>query len=926
MKDISSVDPKKNIIIKGAKLHNLKNIDVVIPRNKFTVITGLSGSGKSSLAYDTLYAEGQRRYVESLSSYARQFMGKLNKPKVDYIKGISPAIAVEQKINTSNPRSTVGTKTEIYDYLKLLFARIGKTYSPISGKVVKKDNVSDVVDHILNYEVNKKLLLLCPIESKTKKDSKEKIQILKKQGFVRIFHKGDIIKIDEINNNEPLNFKLVIDRIIVKQDDDLKSRLSDSIELSFYEGKGNCSIFELDTKKEIFFSNNFELDGITFLEPSTHLFSFNNPFGACKFCDGFGETIGIDEELVIPNKSLSIYDDAIAPWRGTGLRKYYMKLINNADKFIFPIYKPYNKLSSKEIDILWNGNEHFTGINKFFNYLEKKNYKIQNRVLLSRYRGKTLCNKCKGSRLREESTYVKVDNKNIPEILSMPINDLNEFFKKIKLNDFDKQISKRILKEINNRIDYMINVGLGYLTLNRKANTLSGGETQRINLASSLGSSLVGSTYILDEPSIGLHSRDNNNLIKILKNLKDIGNTVIVVEHDEEIILSADHIIDIGPKAGTLGGEVVGYGNIDDLLKTDTLTSKYLRKVENIEKPNSRRKPSNFINVNGAKENNLKNINVKIPLECLTMITGVSGSGKSTLVKKIIYPALLNYFRDYTQKPGKFNDLTGNLSKIKSVQFIDQNPIGRSSRSNPVTYLKVYDDIRTLYSKIPQAKSKGFTSKFFSFNTDGGRCDECKGEGIVKIEMQFMADVELDCEICKGKRFKNEITAIKYNGVSIDMLLNMTVDDAINFFRKYNQIKIVNKLIPLQSVGLGYVSLGQSSNTLSGGEAQRIKLASFIGKGDQIEKTFFIFDEPTTGLHFHDVKKLINTFEKLIKMGHSILVIEHNLDMISCADHIIDLGPEGGDKGGQLVFEGTPEEIVKINSSYTGQYLKKKIG
>ena len=926
MKNISSVDPKKNIIIKGAKLHNLKNIDVVIPRNKFTVITGLSGSGKSSLAYDTLYAEGQRRYVESLSSYARQFMGKLNKPKVDYIKGISPAIAVEQKINTSNPRSTVGTKTEIYDYLKLLFARIGKTYSPISGKVVKKDNVSDVVDHILNYEVNKKLLLLCPIESKTKKDSKEKIQILKKQGFVRIFHKGDIIKIDEINNNEPLNFKLVIDRIIVKQDDDLKSRLSDSIELSFYEGKGNCSIFELDTKKEIFFSNNFELDGITFLEPSTHLFSFNNPFGACKFCDGFGETIGIDEELVIPNKSLSIYDDAIAPWRGTGLRKYYMKLINNADKFNFPIYKPYNKLSSKEIDILWNGNEHFTGINKFFNYLEKKNYKIQNRVLLSRYRGKTLCNKCKGSRLREESTYVKVDNKNIPEILSMPINDLNEFFKKIKLNDFDKQISKRILKEINNRIDYMINVGLGYLTLNRKANTLSGGETQRINLASSLGSSLVGSTYILDEPSIGLHSRDNNNLIKILKNLKDIGNTVIVVEHDEEIILSADHIIDIGPKAGTLGGEVVGYGNIDDLLKTDTLTSKYLRKVENIEKPNSRRKPSNFINVNGAKENNLKNINVKIPLECLTMITGVSGSGKSTLVKKIIYPALLNYFRDYTQKPGKFNDLTGNLSKIKSVQFIDQNPIGRSSRSNPVTYLKVYDDIRTLYSKIPQAKSKGFTSKFFSFNTDGGRCDECKGEGIVKIEMQFMADVELDCEICKGKRFKNEITAIKYNGVSIDMLLNMTVDDAINFFRKYNQIKIVNKLIPLQSVGLGYVSLGQSSNTLSGGEAQRIKLASFIGKGDLIDKTFFIFDEPTTGLHFHDVKKLINTFEKLIKMGHSILVIEHNLDMISCADHIIDLGPEGGDKGGQLVFEGTPEEIVKMDSSYTGQYLKKKIG
>jgi len=926
MKDINSIDPKNNIIIKGARLHNLKNIDVVIPRNKLTVITGLSGSGKSSLAYDTLYAEGQRRYVESLSSYARQFMGKLNKPKVDYIKGISPAIAVEQKINTSNPRSTVGTKTEIYDYLKLLFARIGKTYSPISGKIVKKDNVSDIVDHILSYDDNKKLLLLCPIKSNTKKDSKEKIEILKKQGFLRIFYKGDVIKLDDIKNNEFIDFKLVVDRIIVKQENDLKSRVSDSVELSLYEGKGSCSVYELDTKKEIFFSNKFELDGISFLEPSIHLFSFNNPFGACKFCDGFGETIGIDEELVIPNKNLSIYDDAIAPWRGTGFRKYFMKLINNADKFSFPIYKPYSQLTNLEIDTLWKGNEHFTGINEFFNYLEKKNYKIQNRVLLSRYRGKTLCNKCKGSRLREESNHVKIDNKNLSEILSMPINELEVFFKRIKLKDNDKQISKRILKEINNRIDYMVNVGLGYLTLNRKANTLSGGETQRINLASSLGSSLVGSTYILDEPSIGLHSRDNNNLIKILKNLRDIGNTVIVVEHDEEIILSADYIIDIGPKAGTLGGQVVGYGNINDLLKTDTLTSKYLRKVENIKKPYSRRKPSNFINVNGVKENNLKNINVRIPLECLTMITGVSGSGKSTLVKKIIYPALLNYFRDYTQKPGKYTDLTGNLSKIKSVQFIDQNPIGRSSRSNPVTYLKVYDDIRILYSKIPQAASKGFTSKFFSFNTDGGRCDECKGEGVVKIEMQFMADVELDCEICKGKRFKNEITSIKYNGVNIDMLLNMTVDDAIVFFRKYNQIKIVNKLIPLQSVGLGYVSLGQSSNTLSGGEAQRIKLASFIGKGDQIEKTFFIFDEPTTGLHFHDVKKLINTFEKLIKMGHSILVIEHNLDMISCADHIIDLGPEGGDKGGELIFAGSPEEIVKIDISYTGQYLKKKLG
>ena len=925
MKDISRIDPKHNIIIKGAKLHNLKNIDVVIPRNNLTVITGLSGSGKSSLAYDTLYAEGQRRYVESLSSYARQFMGKLNKPKVDYIKGISPAIAVEQKINTSNPRSTVGTKTEIYDYLKLLFARIGVTYSPESNSVVKKDSTSDVVDFVLNEKPKSKLLLLSPIESSSNKQSLEKLEILKKQGFVRIFKEGEIYNINDIDKNAILNFKLVIDRLVVANDKDFISRVADSVELSFYEGKGICSIYNLENNKETSFSNKFEADGIKFIEPSIHLFSFNNPFGACKNCDGFGETIGIDEELVIPNKGLSVYDDAIAPWRGTGLRKYYVKLIDNADKFDFPIYKPYNELSREEIKILWEGNEYFSGINKFFKYLEKKNYKIQNRVLLSRYRGKTLCNQCKGSRLREEAYFVKINDKNLPDILSMPIDKLSYFFRNINLNETEKKVSERILKEINNRVDYLMNVGLSYLTLNRKANTLSGGETQRINLASSLGSSLVGSTYILDEPSIGLHSRDNENLIKILKNLKDIGNTVIIVEHDEEIILSADHVIDIGPMAGTLGGEIVGQGNIDELLKIDTLTSKYLRKVEKIDIPSSRRKSGYHININGAKENNLKNITVKIPLGCLTMITGVSGSGKSTLVKKIIYPALLNYFRDYSQKPGKFNDISGNLSKIKSVQFIDQNPIGRSSRSNPATYLKVYDDIRNLYAKIPQSVSKGFKSKFFSFNTDGGRCDECKGEGVVRIEMQFMADVELECEICKGKRFKDEVSEIKYNGISIDMLLKMTVDECIQFFRKYNQTKIVNKLLPLQSVGLGYVSLGQSSNTLSGGEAQRIKLASFIGKGDQIEKTFFIFDEPTTGLHFHDVKKLLNTFDKLIRMGHSILVIEHNLDMISCSDHIIDLGPEGGDKGGNIIAEGTPEEIIKNKESYTGQYLKKKI-
>tara|TARA_B100000575_G_scaffold184421_1_gene148295 strand:+ start:2302 stop:5082 length:2781 start_codon:yes stop_codon:yes gene_type:complete len=925
MKDFSKVDPKYNIIIKGAKLHNLKNIDVVIPRNKLTVITGLSGSGKSSLAYDTLYAEGQRRYVESLSSYARQFMGKLNKPKVDYIKGISPAIAVEQKINTSNPRSTVGTKTEIYDYLKLLFARIGKTYSPVSNKIVRKDTIKDVVEYIKNQKLKSKLLLISPMDTSSKKKSKEKLEILIAQGFVRIFKDKKVLNISEVEKETPLNFDLVIDRLIVNSDEDFISRIADSIELAFYEGNGSCSIYNLDNKTEVYFSNKFELDNIKFLEPSVHLFSFNNPFGACKTCDGFGQTIGIDEELVIPNKSLSVYDDAIAPWRGTGLRKYYMKLIESADNFNFPIYKSYNELTDDEIKVLWEGNEYFTGINNFFKYLEKKNYKIQNRVLLSRYRGKTLCGDCKGSRLRKEAYHVKIDNKNLPELLSMSIDKLKDFFENIKLSKVERDISNRILKEINNRINYLIDVGLNYLTLNRKSNTLSGGETQRINLASSLGSSLVGSTYILDEPSIGLHSRDNKNLIKILHNLKEIGNTVIIVEHDEEIILSADHIIDIGPMAGSLGGEVVGQGSVNELMLSDTLTSKYLRKIEKIEFSKARRKSKYFIKVNGANENNLKNISVKIPLDCITMITGVSGSGKSTLVKKILYPALLNYFRDYSVKPGKYNDISGNLSRIKSVQFIDQNPIGRSSRSNPVTYLKVYDDIRNLYAKLPKSLSNGYKSKFFSFNTDGGRCDECKGEGIIKIEMQFMADVELECEICNGKRFKDEITSIKYNGISIDMLLNMTVDDAIQFFRKYNQSKIVSKLLPLQSVGLGYVSLGQSSNTLSGGEAQRIKLASFIGKGDQIEKTFFIFDEPTTGLHFHDVKKLLSTFEKLIRMGHSIVVIEHNLDMISCADHIIDLGPHGGDEGGFIVAEGTPEKILKNKKSYTGKYLKTKI-
>ena len=925
MSNVLKADPKKNIIIKGAKLHNLKNIDVVIPRNKMTVITGLSGSGKSTLAYDTLYAEGQRRYIESLSSYARQFMGKLNKPKVDYIKGISPAIAVEQKINTSNPRSTVGTKTEIYDYLKLLFTRIGKTYSPISNKIVKKDSVSDIVDFVLSLEMDKKILLLCPVESKDNISGSKKLEILKKQGFARIFKSDKIYNLNDKIDFDLSNYSLVIDRLVIKNDADFKKRIADSIELAIYEGKGLCSIYEIDSKKMTGFSNKFQLDNIDFIEPSLNLFSFNNPFGACKNCEGFGDTIGIDMDLVIPDKSLSISDDAIAPWRGTGLRRYYMKLINNAEKFSFPINKPYDDLNDEEKKILWTGNEHFIGIEGFFKKLERKNYKIQNRVLLSRYRGKTLCNICNGSRLRREAYYVKVGKKNLPDILKMSISELEEFFKTIKLNKVDSEISKRIIKEIKSRIDYMLNVGLGYLTLNRKANTLSGGETQRINLASSLGSSLVGSTYILDEPSIGLHSRDNNRLIKILKNLRDIGNTVIIVEHDEEIILSADHIIDIGPKAGTFGGEIVATGSIESIIKGNSLTSQYLNKIDTIEYSKQRKKSKYFIKIKGAKENNLKNISLKIPLGCLSMITGVSGSGKSTLVKNIIYPALLNYFKNYSQKPGNFDHISGDLSKIKSVEFIDQNPIGRSSRSNPITYLKAYDDIRNLYSKQPLAIKRDFKPRAFSFNTDGGRCDECKGEGKIKIEMQFMADVELECEACNGKRFKDEVLDIKYNGVSIDQLLNMTVDDAISLFRKYNQNRIVNKLIPLQSVGLGYVSLGQSSNTLSGGEAQRIKLASFIGKGEQIEKTFFIFDEPTTGLHFHDIKKLLSTFEKLKVMGHSLLVIEHNLEMIKCADYIIDLGPEGGNKGGEVVAKGTPEQIIKSKDSYTGKYLKNKI-
>jgi len=925
MKDILDADPKNNIIIKGAHLHNLKNIDLSIPRNKMCVITGLSGSGKSSLAFDTLFAEGQRRYVESLSSYARQFMGRLNKPKVDFIKGLSPAIAVEQKVNSSNPRSTVGTRTEIYDYLKLLFARIGRTYSPISGLEVKKDVVSDVVDHVKKIKIQTKLLLLAPIKTNSKTSSKEKIKILKQQGFARIYYNEKVFGIDDLKKIPEEKFDLVIDRLITRNNNDFYDRLSDAVEIAFYEGKGVCSILQLENKKRKIFSNKFELDGIKFFEPSIHLFSFNNPLGACSKCEGFGDVIGIDPDLVIPDTSKSIYDGAISPWKGSTLSKYKKKLINSAYLFDFPIHKPYYELSEDNKKLIWEGNTHFTGINSFFKKIEKKNYKIQNRVLLSRYRGKTLCDSCQGTRLNESSNFVKINGKSLGDLLKLSINELYDFFQNLNLSKHDNQIANRIRKEINDRILFVKKVGLGYLTLNRRSNTLSGGESQRIQLATSLGSSLVGSMYILDEPSIGLHPKDNEKLIEVLKKLRDIGNTVIVVEHDEEIMNAADLIIDIGPKAGSNGGEIVAQGTLKKLLKSDGLTSEYLNGNKKIEIPKKRRVSKNHIEIIGAREQNLKNIDVKIPLNALTVVSGVSGSGKTSLVKKILYPALLRHFDIYSDKPGAFSEIKGDLKKLNKVEFIDQNPIGRSSRSNPITYIKAYDDIRALFASQNISKKRKYLPKHFSFNVDGGRCDNCKGEGVITIEMQFMADVILECENCNGKRFKKEILQVKYQNTNIDDLLKMTVDDSILFFKENNQNRIVQKLKPLKDVGLGYITLGQSSATLSGGEAQRIKLASFISHGNSKDNVLFIFDEPTTGLHFHDIKKLLDSFYALIENGHSIVVVEHNLELIKCADHIIDLGPEAGEKGGYLVGQGTPESIIKIKKSHTGKYLKSKL-
>ncbi|SNQ44481.1 excinuclease ABC subunit UvrA [Cellulophaga lytica] len=925
MNTLLDVDPKHNIIIKGAKLHNLKNIDVVIPRNKLVVITGLSGSGKSSLAFDTLYAEGQRRYVESLSSYARQFLGKLDKPKVDYIKGIAPAIAIEQKVNSTNPRSTVGTTTEIYDYLKLLYARVGKTISPVSGKQVKKHTVTDVVNYIKEYSSNTKLLLLAPIKVKEDREPLKALEMFSKQGYARIKHKGKVIRIDDSITQMDREFYLVVDRIITKDDEDFYNRLANAVDTAFFEGEGNCIIEELETGKQTPFSNKFELDGIKFIEPNVHLFSFNNPFGACPTCEGYGDVIGIDQDLVVPNTALSVYEGAIFPWKGESMGKYKDEFIAASYKFDFPIHKPWFELTDEQKQLVWDGNKYFTGLNKFFAMLEDKSYKIQNRVMLSRYRGKTKCGTCNGKRLRPETDYVKVNDKCISELVELPIDTLTEFFNSVKLSKHDAQIAKRLLVEITTRLSFLNKVGLTYLTLNRKSNTLSGGESQRINLATSLGSSLVGSMYILDEPSIGLHPKDTENLIDVLKSLRDLGNTVIVVEHDEDIMNAADQVIDIGPEAGTHGGQVVANGTMTDILKSSSLTASYLNGKKQIEVPKKRRNFTNFIRINGARENNLKNINATFPLGILTVVTGVSGSGKSTLVKKLLYPIVLKEIGGYGEKAGQFTSVEGEFKDIKNVEFVDQNPIGRSSRSNPVTYIKAYDDIRALFAAQKLSKLRSYQAKHFSFNVDGGRCEKCKGEGEITVEMQFMADVHLVCDACNGKRFKKEVLEVKFQDASIDDVLTMTIDDAIAFFEEHQQTKIMNKLKPLQDVGLGYVTLGQSSSTLSGGEAQRIKLASFLVKGKTTNKSLFIFDEPTTGLHFHDIKKLLKSFNALLAKGHSVVVIEHNIDLIKCADFIIDLGQEGGTKGGQLIAEGTPEQIAKSKKSFTAKYLKEKL-
>jgi excinuclease ABC subunit A len=949
---IEDLDPKRFIIIKGARVNNLKNIDVAIPRNKLVVITGLSGSGKSSLAFDTLFAEGQRMYVESLSSYTRQFLGRMEKPDVDYIKGISPAIAIEQRVSTKNPRSTVGTTTEIYDYLKLLFARAGVTYSPVTGKEVSKDTISDVVDYIFTLEESTRVMILAPFFLKQERKLVEEMKVLIQKGYTRIVIDGEIKFLEELLENKdelkklpPINlftnnYKILIDRVAIKKEEngqpeeETQFRLSDSVQTAFFEGDGACFVEVIGGITKVF-SDKFEADGILFEEPSLNLFSFNNPYGACKRCDGFGRVLGLDPDLIIPDKSLSVYEGAIAPWRTEKMGEYLVPLIKNGAKFDFPIHRPYKDLTEEQKKILWSGNDYFWGLDAFFKMLEAETHKIQYRVMLSRYRGRTSCPECKGSRLRQDAGYVKVCGKSIIDLVLMPITEVMEFFNNLQLPDYQVSVSKRILQEIETRLEYMNKVGLGYLSLNRLSSTLSGGEFQRIKLATSLGSALVGSMYILDEPSIGLHPRDTLRLVSVLESLRDMGNTVIVVEHEEEVMRAADQIIDIGPDAGRNGGELVFQGSFELGVSSEELfssnsklishTINFLNGTDKIEVPKFRRKSTSFIEIKGAYENNLKDVSVKFPLGILNVVTGVSGSGKSTLVRKILYPALGKHLGTYSDESGKFGEMAGSFNKIEAVEMIDQNPIGKSSRSNPVTYVKAYDQIRLLFSELPVAKSRGYKPGSFSFNVEGGRCETCQGEGFVTIEMQFMADVKLKCESCGGKRFKQEVLDVKYHENDIADILDMTVDEAIELFSK-DQPKLVEKLLPLQEVGLGYVKLGQSSNSLSGGEAQRVKLASFLGKGNPNKgKTLFIFDEPTTGLHFHDIKKLLKAINALVEQGDSVIIIEHNMEVIKSADHIIDIGPEGGEKGGYITFEGTPEEMVKIEGNYTADFLKGKV-
>lgn len=926
---------ERNILVKGARVNNLKNIDIEIPRNKLVVITGLSGSGKSSLAFDTLYAEGQRRYVESLSAYARQFLGKMAKPETDFIKGLPPAIAIEQKVNTRNPRSTVGTSTEIYDYIRLLFGRVGKTYSPVTGELVKKHTVEDVIAVARSYPEDTRMAVITPVTLPEKRRFRTQLEVLLKGGYSRLVKDGEFIDIEHLLADDSLpetasGYDLLVDRLSVAYEGDELSRLADSVETAFFEGHDEMSllVWGTDGLHRHDFSKRFEADGIVFREPSELMFNFNNPYGACPRCEGFGRVIGIDPNLVVPDPSLSVYDDAVMCWRGDKMSEWKRELIHLAPHIGFPIHRPYCDLTQAELDVLWHGNGRFKGIDGFFKMVEENQYKIQYRVMLARYRGKTRCPECNGSRLRKESEYVKVGGATISELVKMPVTDLKEWFAALKLDDNDKLVSSRLLVEINNRIGFLCDVGLGYLTLDRLSSTLSGGESQRINLATSLGSSLVGSLYILDEPSIGLHSRDTMKLIGVLRKLQQLGNTVVVVEHDEEIMRAADYLIDVGPEAGRHGGEIIYQGDVDKLMTaTDSYTVRYLNGELSIPVPARRRKWRDYIEVTGAREHNLKNIDVKFPLGVMTVVTGVSGSGKSTLVRDILYRAMVRHLGNPCDAPGLHRALGGDLNRISAVEFVDQNPIGKSSRSNPATYLKAFDEVRRLFSEQQGARQMGFTPGYFSFNAEGGRCEECKGEGTITIEMQFMADIVIPCEACHGQRFKSDVLEITYNGKNINDVLNMTVNQAVEFFGESSDSicrKIVRRLKPLQDVGLGYIKLGQSSSTLSGGENQRVKLAYFLAQ-EKPEPTMFIFDEPTTGLHFHDINTLMDSFNRLIAQGHTVIIIEHNLDVVKCADHVIDIGPEGGELGGNIVAAGTPEEIMACDASYTGHFLKEKL-